>query len=106
MINYRITGHEAIRIANRESISIYCYANPINDGAKVTPNIAVQIASEDPSFIYITVTPSGMWRDRTGNYCDSEGRNAHDYFSNGDYLGPDDDGIEPGFNQAEENDAQ
>ena len=102
MTAYRITGQDAIRIATRESLPINCHANPIDAGGIVTPNTAIQIAREDPSLIYIDVTPSGSWRDSTGKFVDSEGRNAHDYFATVGYLGPDQDGIEPGFRLAQQ----
>lgn len=108
MINppYRITGRDAIRIAQRENLTLYCYANPIDDGGEVTVELAIQIAKDDKSLIYADVVPNGGWRDSGGNYVDSEGRNVGDYFrplSYGgkvEYLGPDDDGVEPSFNNA------
>jgi len=39
------------------------------------------------------------WTD--GGGAEHEGYNACDYFRNGIYLGPDDDGIEPLFKRAE-----
>ena len=77
--SYKITGNDAIRLAQRENLTV-CD----NDG---TP--------------YVTVTPTG-WRNAQGNHCDSEGRTVEAYFNsyNGEYLGPDDDGVEPCWNDA------
>lgn len=96
---YKITGQDAIRIAERESITIHCYANPIDDGGPVTPGVARQIAKEDPSLVYIQCTPTG-WRDQHGNHCGADGRDVAGYFSGSAYLGPDDDGVEPCWSEA------
>lgn len=96
---YKITGSDAIRIAERESITIQCHANPIDEGGPVSAGIARQIAKEDPSLVYIQCTPTG-WRDRSGNHCDADGRNVSDYFRGSEYLGPDEDGIEPCWSEA------
>lgn len=97
---YKITGYEALRISARENIQIYTYANPIDDGGPISYTMAVNILKDDPSLIYINVTPNGSWRSNNGNYIDGEGRNANEYFQSGEWLGPDDDGIEPSFNDA------
>lgn len=97
---YMITGSDAIRLAERENLTIYCYSNPINDGGSVTAAEARQIAKEDPSLIYVIVAPTG-WRNPSGNHWNPEGRNVDDYFTgSGMYLGPDDDGVEPCWSDA------
>ena len=98
--SYKITGNDAIRLAERESLTIQCHANPMDDGGTVPVSVARQIAKEDPSLIYVTVTPTG-WRNASGNHCEPEGRNVDDYFNpRGMYLGPDDDGVEPCWNDS------
>lgn len=101
MDSYKITGHDAIRLAERDNLTIRCYANPIDDGGVVTPDVARQIAREDAGLVYVIVTPSGWW---TGNQRVSEmsGYNVSDYVtSSGMYLGPDDDGVEPTWDDAD-----
>lgn len=98
--NYKITGADAIRLAERENLTVHCYANPIDDGGPVTVGVARQIAKDDPSLIYVMVVPTG-WRNAQGNHCDDEGRTVEGYFtSSGMYLGPDDDDVEPCWNDA------
>jgi hypothetical protein len=98
---YKITGNDVLRLAQRENLTIHCHANPIDDGGIVTLGVAQQIAKDDPSLIYAWVTPTG-WRNSQGNHCDSEGRTVEAYFNTytGEYLGPDDDGVEPCWNDA------
>ena len=98
---YKITGAHAIRLSERESLTIECHSNPIDDGGPVTVGVARQIAKEDPNLLYVTVVPIG-WRNAQGNHCDGEGRTVEAYFggSRGMYLGPDDDGVEPCWNDA------
>jgi len=96
---YIITGHDAIRLSDRESLQIRCYAHPLDEGGQIHLGLARQIVREDPGLVYVEVVPSG-WRDRRGNYVDAAGRNVCDYFRGETYFGPDDDGIEPGFNDA------
>ena len=78
---YKITGAEAIRIAERDGVTLHRYA----------------------SLIFCIVQPFG-W---TG---DAAGKNVNDYFpgnlggeanSGAKYLGPDEDGIEPTWRDAE-----
>lgn len=102
MKTYKITGRDAIRIAERENLTIHCHANPIDDGGTVNAALARQIAKEDPALIYVIVTPTG-WRDAHGNhYCDGGDRDVDGYFNrhNGEYLGPDVYGVEPCWNDA------
>jgi hypothetical protein len=76
---YKITGNDAVRLAQRENLTVRD-----NDG---TPEVAV--------------TPTG-WRDSKGNHCDSEGRTVEAYFNacTGKYFGPDDEGVEPCWSDA------
>jgi len=76
---YKITGNDAVRLAQREALPV----------------------CEHDGIPYVTVTPTG-WRDARGNHCDGEGRTVDAYFNSytGQYLGPDDDGVEPCWNQA------
>lgn len=99
--SYKITGRDAIRLAERENLTIHCHSNPIDDGGVVTVEVATQILKEDPKLIYVTVTPSG-WRDKNGNHCDGEGRTVESYFNwyRMTYLGPDEAGIEPCWSDA------
>ena len=80
---YKITGSDAVRIAQRENLTV------VNDGESAP---------------YVIVTPTG-WRNAKGNHCDSEGRTVEAYFNTytGEYLGPDDEGVEPCWNEAPEN---
>ena len=97
---YKITGNDAIRLAERENLAIQCHANPIDDGGPVAVGVARQIAKEDPSLIYVMVVPTG-WRNSSGNHCGDEGRTVEGYFNSaGMYLGPDDEGVEPCWNHA------
>jgi hypothetical protein len=69
---YKIAGSDAVRLALREALTV-CECDGIP---------------------FVTVTPTG-WRDARGNHCDGEGRTVESYFVSGEYLGPDDDGVEP-----------
>jgi hypothetical protein len=77
--SYKITGDDAVRLAQRENLTVMN-----NDGVP-----------------YVIVTPTG-WRDSKGNHCDGEGRTVEGYFNSytAEYLGPDDDGVEPCWNDA------
>jgi hypothetical protein len=77
--SYKITGSDARRLAQRENLTV----------------------CEQDGIPYVTVVPTG-WRDSKGNHCDGEGRTVEAYFNNcnGEYLGPDDDGVEPCWNDA------
>ena len=71
---YKITGNATARLAQRENLTV----------------------CERDGIPFVTVTPTG-WRNAQGNHCDSEGRAVESYFNryNGEYFGPDDDGVEP-----------
>ena len=100
MSTYKITGRDAIRLAERDSLQTYCYANPIDDGGAVSVDVAKQIAKEDPSLVYVTVTPRGWWDGQ--RVSEMPGYNVSDYFtSSGMYLGPDEAGVEPTFDDAQ-----
>ena len=98
---YKITGYDAIRLAERDNLTLFCHANPIDDGGVVTPNIARQVAREDAGLVYVMVTPRGWWDGQ--RVSEAPGYNVSDYFTPGSpaiYLGPDDDGIEPTWDDA------
>ena len=66
----------------------------------VTPEVAQQIAKDDPSLVYIRVQACG-WVTPERRLPNLEGYNADNYFTpTGMYLGPDDDGIEPRWEDA------
>ena len=106
---YTLKGQDAIRIAARDGITLRKYADPIEDARDgLSADEAAEIAKEDPSLIYATVTPSGWTSDP--DLADSpelaatdistdviEGYNADQYFRDGEYLGADQHGIEPTF---------
>jgi hypothetical protein len=74
---YSITGSDALRLAQRENLRVrYSDGNP-----------------------FVIVTPTG-WRNAQGNHCDGEGRTVEAYFRGNEYLGPDDEGVEPCWNDA------
>lgn len=101
--SYTITGRDAIRLAERDSLTIRSYDNPLSDdGGVVSVGVARQIAKDDPNLIYVIVQPCG-WVDAEGRSLSTmDGYNISDYFtSDGMYLGPDDDNnIEPRWNDA------
>ena len=75
--SYKISGSDARRLAQRENLTVW----------------------ERDGIPYVTVVPTG-WRDARGNHCDSGSRTVESYFISGEYLGPDDDGVEPCWNDA------
>lgn len=98
---HTITGHDAIRLAERDGLTLRCYGNPIEpEGGIVTPQVGRMIAREDAGLLYVTVRHHGDWwlGDRFGAYPGDVG----EWFNsiNGEYLGPDDGGIEPRWNDA------
>ena len=96
---YKITGSDAIRLAERDGLTIRCYANPIDDGGIVTPEVARQILKENALLVYVKVSARGWWQGRRVSSVD--GCNVGDYFtSSGMYLGPDDEGVEPTWDDA------
>jgi hypothetical protein len=101
MTSYKITGADAIRLAERDNLIIRCHAHPIDDGGIVTPGVARQIVKDDANLVYVTVQPSG-WVDADGRSLSTmDGYNVSDYFTPSRmYLGPDDDKIEPRWSDA------
>lgn len=98
---YKITGSDAVRIAERDNLQLRCYANPIDEGGPISVDLGRQILKDDPSLLYIIVTPDGWWDGQRVSEMPPE-YNAGDYFtSNGMYLGPDDSGVEPTWNNAD-----
>ena len=92
-----LIGHDAIRLAEENSFTLRKYADPIDGARDVTIDEAIKIAKEDASLIYAIVAPTG-WNaepDQTAGY------HYGDYFDvSGNYQGPDDDGVEPTFEDA------
>jgi hypothetical protein len=98
--SYKITGSDAIRFAERDSLTIRCHNSPVSDAGIVTPGEARQIAREDAGLVYVEVTPRGWWTGQ--RVSEMAGYNVSDYFtSSGMYLGPDDEGVEPTWDDAE-----
>lgn len=87
-MTYTIKGQDAIRLAERDNLTLRKYADPIDGARVVTVDEAIEIAREDSSLIYVTVTQVG-WT------ADASGYNISDYFRSGRYLGQDSDGVEP-----------
>lgn len=97
---YKITGLEALRLAERDNLQVYCHANPIDAGGPVTIGTARQIAREDASLVFVTVSPCG-WVRGGSPMSELAGYNVSDYFApSGMYLGPDDEGTEPRWSDA------
>ncbi len=97
--SYRITGDEAVRLAERDGLTLRKYNDPTEDARSgLTPDEARDVIREDPHLIYVDVVPMG-W---TG---EAIGYNVSDYFRTvgvrQEYQGPDDDGIEPTWADAE-----
>lgn len=100
MKTYKISGHEAIRLAERDSLTIYCHNNPVDEGGEVDLDKAKEIATEDPALLYVQVVPRGWWA--MGRKVEHlEGYSFPDYFGpSGKYLGPDCNGTELTFRDA------
>lgn len=97
----KLTGQAAIAIAEANGLTLSKYADPIEDARTgLDPDEARKVASEDPNLIYIDVECAG-WRQSGESIDAPQGINVADYFRLGDYLGPDQDGIEPAFYSAE-----
>lgn len=101
MSSYKITGADAIRLAERDSLQCYCYATPIDNAGPVTIELAKDILRDDPSLVYVRVAIHG-WVDRDGHrLSELPGYNVADYFNAaGMYLGPDHEGVEPRWTEA------
>ena len=93
-MNFTITGHHAIRIAERDGVALNKYADPIEpEDHDISAAEAEVIAADDASLIYCTVVPHGPM---------PEGFHVTNYFHihTGRYLGPDEDGVEPRWQDA------
>lgn len=98
---YKITGNDAVRLAFRDHLTTYCYANPIDDGGVVPVEVAQQIAKEDPNLVYVKVQEHGDWMRDGRVLSESPEYFVEDYFNdNGMYLGPDPFGVEPRWDDA------
>lgn len=95
---YTIKGRDAIRLAERDALTLYKFADPTEGEQTVTPDEARAIAREDANLIYVTVQPVG-WTEGDGS--GHEGYQVSDYFV-GRYSGPDYFDIEPTFTDAGE----
>lgn len=104
MNTWKIQGYQAMRIAERDGVTLYKYADPTEGWRTVTLEEARQVARENAGLIYCLVQPVG-W---TG---EAKGYNVADYFpgsldgharSGAKYVGADADGIEPLWADAEE----
>lgn len=94
-MSYKITGADAIRLAERDNLTIYCAANPVDNGGIISVDEAREAVREDPSLVCVRVTPRGWWDGQRGSQA-TVGYDVDSYFTSaGMYLGPDDDGIEP-----------
>lgn len=86
---YKITGSDAVRIAVRDGLTIRSARGDV-DSARARSMIAY-VGTES---VWVSVTPRGWWDGQ--RVSDVAGYNVGDYFNaSGMYLGPDDDGIEP-----------
>jgi len=100
-IRYQITGQDAIRLAERDNLTLQSFGNPIEpQGGVVSIEVGRQIAREDAGLVFVTVRHHGDWwlGDRFGASTGEVG----DFFNqlNGEYLGPDDEGREPRWEDA------
>lgn len=101
---YKISGEHAIRLAERDGLRLRKYADPIQGYLdNITPDQAREAAKADPSLVYVIVIPTG-WAGP------ADGVNVLDYFrgslnghalSGATYLGPDCDGVEPTWMDAD-----
>lgn len=97
--SYRITGNEAVRLAERDGLTIHKYNDPTEEAKSgLSPDEARDVIREDANLIYVEVV-AVAW---TGP---AEGYNVADYFrqfgARLQYQGPDEDGIEPTWADAE-----
>lgn len=96
---YRIHGNEAVRLAERDGLTIHKYNDPTEDARSgLTSDEACAVIREDPHLIYVEVVATG-WTGQATGY------NVADYFRQVgfrlEYQGPDEDGIEPTWADAE-----
>lgn len=65
---------------------------------RTRPSEARAVAREDPRLVYLTLKCTG-WT--VGDGSGHDGYNVIDYFIGGEYLGPDEHGIEPIMEQVD-----
>lgn len=96
---YKITGSDAIRLAERDGLTIRCHGTP----ETVSPSEARGMLGLDGTeSVWVSVTPHGWWDGQRVTEA-PDGYNVSDYFtSTGMYLGADDEGIEPTWDDAGE----
>ncbi len=93
--DYKITGCDALRIAQRDGVTLRCHANPLDSGGAVSVALGLQIMKDDPSLLFIYVQPDG-WVFPEGTCHNMLGYCVDTYFTaSGMYLGPDDEDVEP-----------
>jgi hypothetical protein len=56
MKTYKIAGAEAIRIAERDGLTLHKYSDPVEGARVVSLDEARDIAREDPGLVYVLVT--------------------------------------------------
>ena len=96
MIAYQIYGHHAIRIAERDGVVLRAYTQPeLGYQAFLSLDQARQAVADNVRTVFCEVVPIG-WSNGMPS-----GRNVDDYFRHGQYLGADEDGIEPRWADAE-----
>ena len=76
---FKIDGHDAIRLAERDCLQLHCYANPVDDGGPVSVGVAKQIAKEDPSLVFVKVEPDCWWDKQ--RVSEMSGFNVSDFFA-------------------------
>lgn len=100
-MKYTITGHHAIRIAKRDGVTLNKYEDFTDGEEGLSIREAEVIAADDASLVYCTVSPTG-WVSPEGLRWTGDGYNVSNYFHihTGKYLGPNDDGVEPRWQDA------
>ena len=93
----KLTGLAAIEAAEANGLTLNKYNDPIED-ARTGLDIAEarKVAGEAPSLVYIHVECVG-WKQAGKSIETPDGINVADYFRDGEYLGADQDGVEPIF---------
>jgi hypothetical protein len=95
VIAYQIYGHHAIRIAERDGVVLRAYTQPeLGNQIFLSLDQARQAVADNVRTVFCEVVPIG-WSNGMPS-----GRNVDDYFRHGQYLGPDEDGIEPRWAEA------
>lgn len=97
---YTINGRDALRLAERDGLTIHIRTNPKYPESTVNWQTAVQIARDDSGLVFVRVEAHGWWDRKWLPSID--GYNVGDFFvADGTYLGPDADGVEPSWRDAE-----